>query len=159
MSLWVKSALSRDSGSGSGSLSPFTLRSWSKIHFPSSTSQQSEPKHTTIEVTSGSLLQSGWSTRVKINHLFNPTSYKVICELCFYQWISLDQSRIQVFIPPEGLDLIRSDCFLCFDGDWQKLHILCLHGKINNWIATWTVPVKHDQIIECSFRIKLWVFE
>ena len=32
-----------------------------------------------LEVRSGSLLQSGWSTGLKRNQLFNPTSHKVVC--------------------------------------------------------------------------------
>ena len=42
------------------SLSSVTLHSWSKVHFPSSSSQQSAEQN--LEVRSGSLLQSGWST-------------------------------------------------------------------------------------------------
>ena len=54
----------------------------SSVHFPSSSSQQStEQNHPTVEVTSESLLQSGWSTEVKRNHLFNPTYLEVISEL------------------------------------------------------------------------------
>ena len=43
---------------------------------------------------SASLLQSGRSTGVKINHLFNPTSSKVISKLSCRQWKASDQSRI-----------------------------------------------------------------
>ena len=61
--LWVKSALSRDSGSGSGSgslslLFNVTFMTWSPFL----------------------LEQSHWSTGVKRNQLFNPTSYKVVSE-------------------------------------------------------------------------------
>ena len=48
-------------------------------------------------------LQSGWSTGVKRNHLFNPTSDKILSELGSEQ----NLMRLQVFIPPEVLDLHR----------------------------------------------------
>ena len=66
-----------------------TLCSWSKVHFPSSSSQQSAEQN--LEVRSGSLLQSGGSAGVKTNQLFNPTSYKVVSDLCPHWY--LDQSR------------------------------------------------------------------
>ena len=66
-----------------------TLCSWSKVHFPSSSSQQSAEQN--LEVRSGSLLQSGGSAGVKTNQLFNPTSYKVVSDLCPH-WYP-DQSR------------------------------------------------------------------
>ena len=62
----MKSALSRDSGSGSGSgsLSPLC-----------NSSQQSTEQNLALH-------HCCRSTGVKRNHLFNPTSYKVLCELC-----------------------------------------------------------------------------
>ena len=67
-------------------LSP-TLRLWSEVRFPSSSSQQNRTEQN-LEVHSGSLLQSGWSTGVKRIHLFNLTSYKV-SELCCCRWTEL----------------------------------------------------------------------
>ena len=71
--------------------------------------------------TSGSLLQSGWSTGVKINHLFNP-------EVKNWSLSSppVDE-RLRVFIPPGGLDLhllLYNEVFFFFcDGSERILKI------------------------------------
>ena len=48
----------------------------------------------TVEISSGSLLQSGWSTGVKRNHLFDHKCPKVISEFCCCSWTVPDQNRI-----------------------------------------------------------------
>ena len=55
-----------------------TLRQWSKVHFPSSSSQQNR--------TWRSLLQSGWSAGLKRNHLWSEQNLFIPPEL----WICTD---------------------------------------------------------------------
>ena len=91
--LWVKSALSTDSGSGSGSLSPHC-----KSPFPvqlQSAVSRTEPGGP-LRVTAAVRLIN----RVKM-------SYKVVSEFCSRQWTAPDQNlmSLQVFIPPAGLVL------------------------------------------------------
>ena len=78
------------------------LCSWGKVHFPSSSSQQSTDQN--LEVSSRSLLQSGWSTGVKRDH------FSIQAVLLSVNGSGSEQNlmRLQVFIPLESLNLPSS---------------------------------------------------